>query len=325
MQVSILTESELRQCTQPDLEAINAIEAAFTQLARGGVQMPPILRMELPENNGEVDVKTAYVPGLDSFALKVSPGFFDNPKLGLPSLNGLMILLSAKTGLLEAILLDNGYLTNVRTAAAGAVAARHLAPEQVETVGVVGAGIQARFQMRALKQVRDFQRLLVTSISPDEIPPYIEDMSAALGVDVIAAESEAVLVGESQIVVTCTPAKSPHLQADWLHPGLHITAMGSDGEGKQELQVAVLTQADVVVCDRRSQAFRLGELQHAASLSEGDVVELGEITHGKHPGRTDAGQITVCDLTGTGIQDTAIALLAYQKAQQLGLGTPFEL
>ena len=323
MPVTILTESELRQCTHIDLEAIDAIEAAFSQLARGGVQMPPILRMEIPENNGEMDVKTAYVPGLDSFALKVSPGFFDNPKIGLSSLNGLMILMSAKTGLLEAMLLDNGYLTDIRTGAAGAVAARHLAPQQVETVGVVGAGQQARYQMRALKQVRDFKRLLVYSIVAEEIPPYIEDMSNELGVEVIGADSEESLVRESQVVVTCTPAKSFHLKAEWIHPGLHITAMGSDGEGKQELDPRVLSQADVIVCDRRSQAFRLGELQHTQSLTETGVVELGEITVGEATGRSDSTQVSVCDLTGTGIQDTAIALLAYQKARHLGLGTEF--
>ena len=324
MQVNILTESDLWQSVRIDLETIDAIEAAFSQLARGGVQMPPILRMEFPEANGEVDVKTAYIPGLDSFALKVSPGFFDNPKIGLPSLNGLMILLSAKTGLLEAVLLDNGYLTDVRTGAAGAVAARHLAPEKVETVGVVGAGKQARFQMRALRQVRDFKRLLVTSIVAEEIPAYIEEMSAELGVEVLAAEDEESLVRESQVVVTSTPAKQPHLRAEWLHPGLHITAMGSDGEGKGELFPDVLTRADLVVCDRKSQAFRLGELQHATDLSEGDVVELGDITSGQKVGRISENQITVCDLTGTGIQDTAIALLAFQKASRQGLGTLFE-
>ena len=125
--ITILTEAALRHLVPLDLEAVACVEDAFHALATKPVVMPPILRLDIAEARGEVDVKTAYVPGLDSFAIKISPGFFDNPKLGLPSLNGLMVLFSARTGLTEALLLDNGYLTDIRTAAAGAVAARHLA------------------------------------------------------------------------------------------------------------------------------------------------------------------------------------------------------
>ena len=123
-EVTILTEAELRGLVKLDLPAVEVVERAFSALASGTVVMPPILSMTIPEANGEVDVKTAYIPGFDGFAIKVSPGFFDNPKIGLPSLNGLMILFSARTGLVEAMLLDNGYLTDVRTAAAGAVEGR---------------------------------------------------------------------------------------------------------------------------------------------------------------------------------------------------------
>ena len=144
--MTVLTEAELRRCVTLDLEAVDIVERAFAALAEGGVVMPPILSMPIAERHGEVDVKTAYVPGLDGFAIKVSPGFFDNPKSGLPSLNGLMVLLDAETGIVKAVLLDNGYLTDVRTAAAGAVAARHLAPRRVRTAGVLGAGVQAELQ-----------------------------------------------------------------------------------------------------------------------------------------------------------------------------------
>ena len=328
MQITILSEAELRQCVILDQETIAAIESAFSQLAEGGVVMPPILRLDIPENNGEVDVKTAYVPNVDSFAIKVSPGFFDNPQLGLPSLNGLMILLSAKTGLLEAILLDNGYLTNIRTGAAGAVAAKHLANKEIETVGVIGAGKQGRFQMKALKLVRDFKKVLVYDIRAASLDAYCEEMSATLGVEVIAAASEEALVRSSQVVVTTTPSKSPHLKAEWLHAGLHITAMGSDAEDKQELFVDVMGQADVVVCDKKTQAFRLGEIHHALEAgklaTDSPIIELGDITSGKHLGRTHPDQVTICDLTGTGVQDTAIARLAFQKALKAGLGTKFE-
>jgi ornithine cyclodeaminase/alanine dehydrogenase-like protein (mu-crystallin family) len=145
--IRIVTEAELREAVTLDLALVDVIERAFVALSEGGVVMPPVLSMDLPQSNGEVDVKTAVIPGVESFAIKVSPGFFDNPKIGLPSLNGLMILFSATTGLVEAVFLDNGYLTDLRTAAAGAVAARHLAPTNVETAGVIGAGVQARLQI----------------------------------------------------------------------------------------------------------------------------------------------------------------------------------
>ncbi|MEP5146075.1 MAG: ornithine cyclodeaminase family protein, partial [Nitratireductor sp.] len=159
--ITILTENELRAAVRLDLAVVDTVERAFAALASGEVVMPPVLSMAFPDANGEVDVKTAYIPGFESFAIKVSPGFFDNPALGLPSLNGLMVLFSAKTGLVEAVLLDNGYLTDVRTAAAGAVAARHLAPATVATAGVYGAGVQARLQIQAAHLVRPFRRVLV--------------------------------------------------------------------------------------------------------------------------------------------------------------------
>jgi ectoine utilization protein EutC len=320
----ILTENDLRECVQLDLGIIDAIEEAFSRLAQGGVVMPPIMRVDVEENNGELDVKSAYVPGLASFAVKMSSGFFNNHELGLPSLSGLMILFSARTGRPEAVLLDNGYLTDVRTGAAGAVAARHLAPQTVTTAGVIGAGTQARYQMVALQQVRPFQRLLIYSKTTASVEKFIAEMGAPLGVEIIAADSPEQIVRESQVVVTTTPSRQPLIQAGWLHPGLHITAMGSDAEVKQELAAEALLQADLLVCDRKSQAFRLGELHHALKaglLSEdGPVVELGEITAELVNGRTDDNQITICDLTGTGVQDTAVALLAYQRATAQDMG-----
>ena len=154
--VRILTEAELRAALPLDHAALDAVEDAFRALATADVVMPPVLSMALPDMNGEVDVKTAYIPGVASFAVKVSPGFFNNPKLGLPSLTGLMVLFSARTGLVEALFLDNGYLTDLRTAAAGGVAARHLAPDRVDIAGVIGTGAQARLQMQAAHLARPF-------------------------------------------------------------------------------------------------------------------------------------------------------------------------
>ena len=329
MNITILTESEIRKCIQTDHEVLTAVADAFSRLAEGKANMPPIMRVDVPEHNGEVDIKSAYLQGLDSFAVKMSSGFFDNYKLGLPSLGGMMILLSAKIGFPEALLLDNGYLTDVRTGAAGAIAAKHLARSQIETVGVIGAGAQARYQVRALRLVRDFSKVLVYSKTPERVEAYVAEMSRELELEVVNMASAEAVVAGSDLVVTTTPAKAPYLKAEWLHPGLHITAMGSDAEEKQELYPDVFGRAGLIVCDRKAQVFRLGELHHAREagvIAEDDprLVELGELTSGRRPGRQNDEQITIADLTGTGVQDTAIALLAYRKAQALGLGMQIE-
>ena len=323
MSIVILTESELRQAVQLDQETISAVAEAFVRLAEGKVTLPPILRLDILDNNGEVDVKTAYIHGLESFAVKIASGFFNNSRLRLPTGSGMMVLISAKTGFPEAMLLDNGYLTNVRTGAAGAIAARHLARQDVEVAGVIGSGTQARYQIKALHLVRDFQRLLVYTLDRDT-SSYVKEISEALNIEVVTVDSPEEVVRTSDIVVTTTPSHEPYLQADWLHPGLHITCMGSDAETKQELYANVFTHVNVLACDRKSQCFRLGELHHALEagvISEADdVIELGELVAGKRSGRQHEDDITICDLTGVGIQDTAVALLAYRKALAKGLG-----
>jgi ectoine utilization protein EutC len=320
--IFVLTESDLRRCVALGLDAVDVVEAAFRMLASGQVIMPPIMSMEIPQAHGEVDVKTAYIPGFDGFAIKVSPGFFDNPKIGLPSLNGLMILFSAKTGLVEALLLDNGYLTDVRTAAAGAVAARHLAPAVVETAGVLGVGLQARLQIEAAHMVRPFTRVLVWGRDQGKAEACAHDIAMKLNVKAEAATAERV-VRESQLVVTTTPAREPILDADWLHPGLHITAMGSDQSGKNEIDPQALARATLYVCDRVSQAEKLGELRKARAagvLTSARPSELGEVIAGMKPGRQSPDDITICDLTGTGAQDTAIANHALKAAKAAGIG-----
>jgi len=323
-EVTILTETDLRGLVTIGLPAIDVVERAFAALASGTVVMPPILSMAIPQANGEVDVKTAYIPGFEGFAIKVSPGFFDNPKIGLPSLNGLMILFSAKTGVVQALLLDNGYLTDVRTAAAGAVAARHLAPATVETAGVIGTGTQARLQMAAAHLVRPFSRLLVWGRDAAKARDCAEEIGAKLGIEAQAVSDPARLVAESQLVVTTTPAEHPVLKAEWLHPGLHITAMGSDQAGKNEIDPAALVEADLYVCDRVSQCELLGELRSAIATGVwkgGTPLELGEIVSGSRKGRVSDDQITICDLTGTGAQDTAIATFAVDAARNAGAGS----
>ena len=325
MSVLVLTESELRACVGFDERCLRMIEDAFTWISEGRVEMPPVMHIEVADHHGDVDIKSACVRGLDHIAVKVASGFFENPRIGLPSSGAMVVVLSAKTGFCEAVMLDNAYLTDLRTGLAGAVAAQYLAPETVRTVGVLGSGAQARYQVRALRLVRDFERVLVSARDAGRTAAYVTEMGERLGLPVETAPPEA-LVRESDLVITTTPARSPIVDAAWLHPGLHITAMGADLPGKQELDSEVLRRANRVVCDRREQCVAMGELQHAADLLEGGhaPVELGDLTSGRAPGRQSADEITVCDLTGTGVQDTAIASLALARARALGAGTPFD-
>lgn len=321
--ITILNETELRALVPLSLAAVDTIENAFRSLADGGVVMPPVLSMAFEDVNGEVDIKTAYIPGLDVFAIKVSPGFFDNPKVGLPSLNGMMMALSSSTGLVEAVLLDNGHLTNIRTAAAGAVAARWLAPNHVRTVTVMGAGVQARLQAIAAHLVRPFTEIFVWALDFEEARRCAADIQAATGAQASAVSDPAAAVADSQLVITTTPAREPIFRSEWLHPGLHITCMGSDQETKNEIAPEVLVGADLYVCDRVAQCERLGELRSARQkgLLTGIVPpELGELVSGKRMGRKSDDQITICDLTGTGVQDTAIANLALKLSSQRRIG-----
>ncbi len=219
--MKILTEADLRRIVPLDLEAIACVEDAFHALATKAVAMPPILRLDIPEHRGEVDVKTAYVPGLDGFAIKISPGFFDNPKIGLPSTNGLMVLLSTTTGLVQAVLFDNGYLTDVRTAAAGAVAAKHLSREDASVAAIFGAGMQAKLQLEALSLVRPIREARIWARDLTKAGNAADELAETLGFPVRAAADGRAAVDGADIIVTAT--------------GFHLSVMGEipfsvDGE-----------------------------------------------------------------------------------------------
>lgn len=316
--IVILHEDRLRKLVTLDLAAVEVVESAFARLARGGVEMPPVLSMHLPQLNAEVDIKTAYLPGLPGFAVKISPGFFDNPGRGLPSTSGLMVVLSAQTGRVLGVLLDNGYLTDIRTAAAGAVAARHLSRQDARRASIFGAGLQAGLQLAALRLVRPIDEAVIWARNPDRAQALAAQLSVP-GLQVRAEPDPAIAAGFGDIVVTATPARDPILRADWLRPGQHVTAMGCDQPDKNELQPECIARADLYVADRLAQTRQMGELRAAlaaGAVDERDRPELGQVVTGQHPGRTGADQITIADLTGTGAQDTAIAthaLAAFAK------------
>ncbi|MBZ9668357.1 ectoine utilization protein EutC [Mesorhizobium sp. ES1-3] len=326
--MTILTEAELRTIVTLDLDAVACVENAFRALATLPVAMPPILRLDIPQHRGEVDVKTAYVPGIDGFAIKISPGFFDNPKLGLPSVNGMMVLLSSETGLVEALLLDNGYLTDIRTAAAGAVAAKHLSRPDSSVAAIFGAGVQAGLQLEALMLVRPITQARIWARDAAKAETAAAALREKLGIDVRAEPEAANAVAGADIIVTTTPSTEPLIKAGFVSAGQHITAMGSDAEHKNEIAPAILRMADLYVADSAKQTRRLGELHHAIAAgvmpAETDVTELGQIIAGAKHGRRSTSDITIVDLTGTGVQDTAIATLARDRALAAKAGTIFE-
>lgn len=319
--ILVLVERDLRQAVGLGRDELEAIEAVYPLISSGAGSMPPIMRIDVPENNGEIDIKSAYLPGYAGIAVKVSAGFFDNPGKGLPSLGGLMIVFDAETGVPRSALFDNGYLTDLRTGLAGAVAAKHLAREDAASVGIVGAGIQARFQLQSLMLVRPIEMAVVWARRAEPAERFAIEMSEALDIEVRATRSldEA---AAADVLVTTTPATVPLISPSMLHPGLHITSVGSDAESKQELDAVAVIRADLVVCDSIPQSLRLGELRAAVSagFNQEDSVELGAVVSGGRPGRTAEDEITICDLTGTGAQDTAIASLAVERCARAGLG-----
>jgi ectoine utilization protein EutC len=327
--VLILREPEIRELISYP-ETIEAVEKAFAEFSSGGAIMPGVINLDLDSYQGEVHVKSAYLKGSDHYVIKIASGFYRNPALGFPVGNGLMLLFEAETGRLRSVLFDNGYITEMRTGAAGAVAARYLARRDASRVGLVGSGSQARYQVRALLEVRAVREVRVWSPHPDHVARYAAEMAASLPrvrFEPVPACEEA--VRGADIVITTTPSRAPLVRAEWVSPGTHITAVGSDGPGKQELDVEVLRLADTIVCDSRTQCARLGEIQHglaARVLSRRRLpAELGEIVSGRKPGRESDLQITVADLTGLGAQDAVAASLVYKKGLAGGRGEALEI
>ena len=320
----ILQNEEIKKCVKLNEQLIPIIEDAFKNLALGKTTMPPILRLDIEKYHGESDVKAAYIEGLDSYAIKIASGFFNNPKRGLPSSSGLMILLDSETGFLKSVLLDKGYLTDIRTAIAGAIASKHLSNPDSTKVGIIGAGIQAKLQLEALTLIRNIDTAFIWARESIKANKFVEEVKN-LKINVETCSSPEEVVKKSEILVTTTPSKSPLIKKEWLKNGLHITAMGSDAEQKNELDPLIIKECDLYIPDSLSQTKILGELHHAIDnnliLSNKHYNELGNVILDPSLGRKRKDDITVCDLTGTGVQDTAIARQTYEIAMHLKLGT----
>ena len=304
----IIALAEIREALQ-GVDLVPGMESAFVAYSTGKAVVPPVGELLLPDVQADVHIKYGYIKGEPYYVIKVASGFYANPERGLPSSNGLMLVFSRATGELVAILLDEGHLTDLRTGAAGAVAAKHLAPQTVRRIGIVGSGTQARYQLRMLKPVVACRVVLAWGRHPERLERYREEMTVE-GFAVETTMDARDVMATCDLIVTCTASRAPLLLRDQLRPGIHITAVGADSPGKQELDPLILRRAEVVVADSLSQCVERGEIAHALRsrcVRPDDVVELGAVIAGTAPGRLAEEDITVADLTGVAVQDIEIA------------------
>jgi ectoine utilization protein EutC len=325
--VRVLSRGDVEQLVDMS-GALDAVRAAFISVDQGRTVMPRPFELRLPDVGGELHVKGAHLAGAPVFAIKTASGFCRNSRLGLPVSDGMTLVHDSRTGVLQMLILDRGLLTELRTAAAGALAADLLARRDARLAAVIGTGGQARYQLRALLEVRDIQQVRVYGRRREAAEQYLRDTSR-LGVRVTAAATVREAVSAADIVVTVTSSTEALVRAEWLAPGAHVTAVGSDMPHKQELDPAVLAAADKYVPDSIEAAQACGELHHAVEAGAFDAGrvygELPALASGRLPGRGDERELTVADLTGLGVQDTAIAALAAQRANQAGAGRDIPL
>ena len=300
-------------------DAIKAVAEGFKAFNSGRAVIPFPVALQIEEHKGDIHIKPGYMKGTDTYCVKIASGFEGHPS------HGMQLLFDSRTGVPRAFLMDRGFLTDLRTAAAGAVAANALAKKSVSKVAVIGAGTQGRLQMEALSRVRDFEVLSVWNRTPDGTERYVSEMKKRLSAKVLAARTVEEAVRGSDIVVTATASTSPLVKADWIGEGTHITALGSDSPEKRELESAVLGKADKIIVDSLPQVLRLGEVHHAVedgTIKGSDVhAELGEVLLGTKRGRESDTEITICDLTGIAIQDVVISRLVLERALKKKIGS----
>jgi len=310
--LKIITKEQLSGILDP-VDALGEIERAFRLYSAGEVTMPPVAHLGFDEPPGDCHIKAAHIRGEPIFAVKVASGFYRNPSLGLPSSNGLVMVFSAATGAPLALLEDQGLITDMRTALAGVVATSLGRPDGFGTVGIVGAGTQARLQLEYLHRLRGPVQARVWSRSTEELEPYLSD-TRARGIVIEAREDLQELCAECDTLITTTPATSPLIESAWVSAGTHITAVGADAEGKQELDPGLFGRARGILVDSREQCVDHAEVCHAvkAGIVEQDaLVEIGEALAGQDWQLNPTGDITIADLSGLGASDAMMARVVW--------------
>jgi ornithine cyclodeaminase len=301
------------------IQPIQEIEKGFIAYSQGKAEIPPVGEMIFKEPPGDVHIKYGYIVDDDYYVIKIASGFFESPHSSRYTSDGLLLLFKKGTGELACALLDECYLTNVRTAAAGAVVAKYLAPKHIDCVGIVGAGTQGRMQLEFLESVIDCKDVMVWGVNQKELDDYREDMERK-GYDVRTTLKAEDIAAHCNFIVTATPSKSPLLSASLIRKGTHITAMGSDTPEKHELDPRILQEADIVVADSISQCLLRGEIHQALKagvLEKERIVELGNVIVNPELQRTSEEQTTVADLTGVAVQDIQITKAVYHALQMM--------
>jgi ornithine cyclodeaminase len=311
-----LTRSEIEALIDFDAAA-QAIKAAYVVTSLGQVNLPPVGHITFAQG-ADCHIKYGHMAGDANFVIKVATGFPENDAKGLPSGNGLVLVLSAVTGMVEAMLHDEMMLTDIRTGIGGAIASRALARADSRVALVVGTGPQARRQIEAHAALMPNLSFQVWGRTSTKVDDLIADLAPHIGVKRAYDLEDA--TRSADVVITATGSKSPILKLDWVQPGTHITAVGADAPGKQELEIGLVARADVLAVDLVAQCLDHGEVSHAAAkglITADDLHEIGTLLNGTSLGRVDDSQITITDLTGIAAQDIAMAntVLAASKAQ----------
>ncbi|MEP2670520.1 MAG: hypothetical protein ABJH04_16075 [Cyclobacteriaceae bacterium] len=307
-------KDSLSSCS--DTELIQIIEEGFIQYSNGAVVVPPVGHLPFIDPPGDLHIKYGFIKDDDYYVVKLASGFYNNPQLGLSASNGLMLVFNQKTGELLSILLDEGHLTDIRTGLAGAVVSKYLAPGKVKSIGIVGTGIQARLQLRFLKSVLNCRDVIVWGRSEEKLNDYKNDpLLSDFNINTTQNINE--LANHCNYIVTTTPSKHPLLLAKDIQPGTHITAVGADTPGKQELEASLFAKASLIIADSKSQCIDHGDLFHPVHqgiIKEEQIMELGTFISRGEKWKSNNG-ITIADLTGVAIQDIQIAKLIYQKTK----------
>jgi ornithine cyclodeaminase len=301
-------------------DAFDAVEAVFGAMAKGDAYNFPVIR----EAIGYADALYGFKSGFDKAGktLGVKSGGYwpGNMDKGLTNHQSTIFLFDPDTGMLQALVGGN-YLTAVRTAASSSVSIAHLARKDAKVLGMVGAGHQSTFQLRAAAEQRDFEKVVAWNPHPDMLP-RLGAVAKELGLDFEAVTQES-LGAQADVIITITSAFEPLLMKGWIKPGTHIACMGTDTKGKQEVDPAILAAA-TVFADEIAQSITIGEAQHAVAtglITQADITPIGAVINGTHPGRSHTDEITLFDGTGVGLQDLAVASVAAREAEKQGKAT----
>jgi ornithine cyclodeaminase len=296
------------------VDLVKAMEAGFIQYSNGNTVVPPVGELLFERPKGDAHIKYGYIKNDDFYVIKIASGFYQNPELGLSSCQGMMLLFDQKTGVPKAILLDEGYLTDLRTAAAGALAAKYFGPKNIKAIGIIGTGIQAKLQLKYLQEITECKKVWVWGRNKGNVEAYAQELGGDYDIHIASTPQEVAL--HCNLIVTTTPSETALLNAQDIQPGTHITAVGSDTSTKQELASELLNKADLVIADSIPQSQSRGEVYRAVkdgAINSEKVIELGTaIQHLKFQ-RTNEQQITIADLTGVAVQDIMIATAVYKN------------